>query len=222
MNYLSKVILCMVLLSTSLSSLAIEVIRVAVVFDTGTTSISSSQRYNIARAQVDFLNDTIFHSGLSNDIQFQLVVDKAIKFASTFDDFDDVQNKYLNVMSTNFDTKTPSLQLNKVSRDSQVDIVIAIFNPWGDNDIGGRALMVPDKNMGESVANVLSFADAGIVFIHEDSVNDYTMAPHEVGHSFGLFHGNAVAEYTGESGHYTPLSAVDNTGHHLELVMERL
>lgn len=209
MKYLCKLAVSVVLISFSLYASAVETLRVAVVFDTGTTSISSSERFKIAKKQVEFLNQTMEKSDLNNDIQFQLVTYKALAFSSTFEDYDDIQNKYLNVVNDNFETGQPSLPLNFVSRDYNADIVIAVFDPWGDNGISGRALMVPNESMGESAANLLSFADSGIVFIHENHVSDYTIAPHEVGHTFGLYHGYGVSQYTGDSGHYDPLNAFD-------------
>lgn len=211
--FIKTVFASTIILASTQSFAATETLNVAVVFDSSTTSYSYAQQFTIAKQQVTYLNNTMENSNMSNHIRYQLVVYKSIKFSNYFDNYDDLVDEYQLAAVKNSDTGIPSLPLNHVSKDSYADVVIGIVDPWNESNVCGTTPILPRKSIqGDfSVNELLEFADTGIVFITDKSscLNDPITASHEVGHSFGLWHGADVQSYTGESGHFSHSDSID-------------
>ncbi|MDD2871655.1 MAG: zinc-dependent metalloprotease family protein [Candidatus Gracilibacteria bacterium] len=179
------------------SAYAVETLRVAVVFDLNTTSYSLATRDTMSNKLISDLNKSFSNSGLSSRINFTRVYYDAVAFTNYNETIYQLKDRY-NANRTY--GKVPILNLHYIQKQNTADIVIGIVNPRYSSFDGicGMALNIP-INMSQ-----VKQADSGILFIENKAVclDDEKVVSHEVGHTFGLQHGKAVYNYSGNLADY--------------------
>jgi hypothetical protein len=196
--------LLITLIAFSSTSFAKETLDVLVLFDTNTVNLSKDKENKISEKLVNNLNKSFYYSGLSGDAIFKLKSIVSTSVGKKGDSFDDIH--------TMLREKNSNGQVyNKVSayqKTRKADVVLVITNAKDSENLCGRSLSVPNKDMGKedglTSGQILEYPDNGIVMLKAKAscLDHEVLASHEVGHSFGLSHGKFIADKTGDKGHY--------------------
>lgn len=180
-------------------SFALETLDVLIVYDGDSLPShlsTETQRAEVAKAQIRFLNRTMENTSIQNQIRFQLKKQLVASIRNNTETYEQIYDRYRKSMDSSR-KKIALYNLNKLQKEYQADVVVAVMNHMQYPKCG-EALHIPDTNYKKygfsSIQEYQSFADIGIVFIasRENCINDVTNLSHEVGHSFGLYHGKEV------------------------------
>ena len=209
MKNLKITILTMLAIFIATTSLqARENLRVGVIFDWG-TGIDNIQRPQVAKKLIKNLNNTFKDSGLSSYYNFQLTKTLWVSFSGGKSK-DTLKRNYLRKAYSKYNGEyAPMLSLQIYQKAYKLDLVIAIMDMGTRNPLGSamRVIKKGDK---------IDCATFGIVFLNSYDgsssnsfskalINKYVLA-HEIGHTFGISHGKAVADIKGSS-HYQTTNA---------------
>ena len=205
MKYLKITLITMLAIFIATTSLqARENLRVGVIFDYG-TGHDHIQRPKIADKLITNLNKVFKESGLSSYYNFQLTKTLHVSFSGG-KDFNPLKRDYLRKAYSKYNGKyAPMLTLQIYQKAYKFDVIVAISEN-SDVKLLGSAMKVLKKG------NIANCATYGIVFLNNNNgssssslskalTDKYALA-HEIGHTFGINHGSAVAKKTGKSGHY--------------------
>jgi hypothetical protein len=192
---MKKIIILMVLVLNFTLLQAKEVLKVVFVFDKTTTNYSSNQRNSISEDLLLRLNESFINSGLSSKISFQRVAYLPRYVSNNGESLENIADRYDNTRSGS--SKTTRLKLHELQKYYEADIVVTIMEP-GSTSLCGIAIDIPET------INDLKYGDNGFIFLsNEDSCLDsQSLIAHEVGHTFGLHHGKAVADDRGVPENY--------------------
>jgi hypothetical protein len=202
-----KKILLVIVFVFSFTSIvqAREVLNIVFVFDTTTTHYSSDNRNNESQKLIDKLNLSFFKSGLSSKIYFQRVAYIPRPVSKKGETLQNIQTRYNSNRSGL--NKRAKLSLHYVQKAYKADIVVTIMNPK-KSSLCGISMPIPET------INGLKYGDNGFVFISNQKgcMDSPTLIAHEVGHTFGLHHGKAVADDRSDSRNYKPNSLSNGYG----------
>ena len=203
-----KKVLLVLAVVLGLSSIvqAKETLRVLFLFDSTYAKYGYYDRRDISKNLTKQLNRSFKESGLSGYISFTKVgaIPANVSISGYLNNSDKLTRFYKNANSIK--TRKATLPLHKFQKSYKADLVVSITKM---TDTCGVGTYLPNKGTFSSRKKSFEFADGGQVFINNASncFNKKTLLAHEVGHTFGLWHGKAVKNKTGESGHYEPKKA---------------
>ena len=175
-------------------------------FDTHYANYGYSDRKRISDKLFNQLIVSFSKSQLLGYISFRKVgaVPANISMSGVLKDSGSLRNLYLK--ANTIKTRKPTLPLHKFQKAYKADLVISITKI---NNTCGTGTFLPNKDTFSSRSKSFEFADGGQVFINNSKYcfDKKSLIAHEVGHTFGLWHGKAVKDKTHNSGDYNPLKA---------------
>jgi len=183
-----------------------ETLRVLFLFDTTYAKYGYNDRRDISKNLTKQLNRSFKESGLSGRISFTKVgaVSANVSISGSLNNSGSLINLYQK--ANTIKTRKATLPLHKLQKAYKADLVVTITKI---TNTCGVTTYLPNKGTFRSRKRSFEFADGGQIFINNTSncFNKKTLLAHEVGHTFGLWHGKAVKNKTGQSGHYEPRKA---------------
>lgn len=204
---MKKIILAIILLTTSIfSNAATYNLKVLVAFDTNSTNFTTTQMSTYSSKFVENLNNYMNNSNLGSSIGFSLAYNAKIPVLPypTWN-YDHLKNYYLSNQTNR--GQTPKTTLTSFQKYYNADVVIVVSNPHGSSTSACGSSYVPIKSHMDSthatVGDLLEEPIYSIVFVTGQSIciTNPKVVVHEVGHSFGLQHGQSVQNQYG-GGHY--------------------
>lgn len=199
MKYLNKsVFIVIAILIASTSAFAVERMRVGIIFDERSfyaekPNFSKKDKQKLAKKIIRNINKVYKNSRLSSSYKFELAKVRDWNFSGGRT-FHSLTKLYKKNKASNRKAK---LDLHILQQYYKLDLVIAVIGKDSTSKFAGSANGVPTYH------GYARSADFGIIFIngYRNAKQKYVIS-HEIGHTFGLSHGKAVADYTGKDIHY--------------------
>ena len=191
MNFARNIVVSLLVFGFTVSfASARENLRVLYVYDTITTNYSQSYIDEKSKTLNKQLNDTFKNSELSSYIYFNKLTAVNVAVSIGNEKLGDIVRRYNR-------NKSSYMVLRQLQRSFHADVVVTVMDSGKYDSECGMAINIP--------WSYLDFQDPeySYVFLNSNKkkncLGNSTLIAHEVGHIFGLHHGEYVAKDTGES-----------------------
>ena len=183
MNLVRNMVVSLLVIGLAVSTAsAKEYLRVLYVFDDLTTNYNQSQINSISTTLNYRLNKTFQNSGLSNKFYFKKIKAINISISGNNESLGDIAYRYRRYKNSN-------MTLRHLQRLYKADIVVTYMNPR-KTSYCGMAVDIPNSR------SEFSSSDFSYVFLSNESrCNSNRLIAHEVGHIFGIHHGQYGGDY---------------------------
>lgn len=211
---MKKIILAILLFTlSSISNAATYNLKVLVAFDTNSTNFTTTQMNNYSSSLVTNLNNYMVNSNLGSTISFSLAYNAKIPLlAYPTWNYTQLKDYYFN--NRTLRGQTPTTTLTSFQKFYNADVVIVVSNPSGSSKSYCGYSYVPLKSQMKTyhanVGDMLEEPIYSIVYVTglTNCLNNPDVVVHEVGHSFGLKHGQAVRNQYNDVKSYDPVNII--------------